>query len=76
MPFFRPRVSKSEKSEERWMSEGKTAPFRASVHRPELTDEQVKKSMERLHDEMKSRRERTDEELINSMKFAKKYYSD
>lgn len=76
MSFYRPRVSKSEKSEERQLCEEKTAPFTASVHRPELTDEQVKKSMERLHDEMKSRRERTDEELINSMKFAKKHYSD
>jgi len=73
MSFFRPRVSNSE---ERQMSEGKTAPFIASVHRPELTDEQVKKSMERLHNDMKSRRERTDEALISSMKFAKKYYSD
>ena len=76
MSFFRPRVSKSEKSEERQLCEEKTAPFRASVHRPALTDEQVKKSMERLHDEMKSRRERTDEALINSMKFAKNHYSD
>ena len=58
------------------MCEGKTAPFTASVHRPALTDEQVKKSMERLHNHMKSRRERTDDALINSMKFAKKHYSD
>ena len=73
MPFFRPKVSKSE---ERELSEGKTTPSVASVYRPELTDEQVKKSMEHLHDEMKSRRERTDEALINSMEFAKKHYSD
>ena len=73
MPFFRSRVSKSE---ERQMSEGKTAPFVASVSRPELTDEQVKKSMERLHGDLKSRRERADEAVINSRKFAEKYYSD
>ena len=73
MPFFRSKVSKSEVREQ---IEGKTTPFVASVYRPELTDEQVKKSMERLHDDMKSRRERTDEALINSMKFAEKHYSD
>ena len=73
MPFFRSKVSKSEVREQ---IEGQTTPFVASVYRTELTDEQVKKSMEHLHDEMKSRRERTDEALINSMEFAKKHYSD
>ena len=71
MPFFRSKISISEVKE---ISEGKIAPFRASVHRPELTDEQVNSSMERLHDDLKSRKERADEAVINSAKFAEKYY--
>ena len=73
MSFFRSKVVTSGV---RQLSEGKPTPFRASVRRPELTDEQVKKSMEHLHDDLKSRRERTTEAIINSTKSAEKYYSD
>lgn len=39
-----------------------------------LTDDEVKKSMERLHDEMESYRNRSNSAFIGSNEFAKSYY--
>lgn len=49
------------------------APSTGLIHCERLSEKQVKESMQRLHDEMKSYRLRREKDMDDSMEFAKHY---
>lgn len=70
MGFYKPRTRSVYSSRP---SSDSTPPFTASVSRKELSDEQVRVSMQRLHDDMKSYRMRREKDMDDSLEFAKHY---
>lgn len=50
--------------------------FVTTVNAPAISDEQVKRAMKQMHEELKSRRKAREVAHIKSMETAKEFYSD